>query len=55
MWIKSFYDKKTAYTCLSFEREAYKHQYEKDYLIRRKPYAWVKYLCIKDCRDDRIT
>lgn len=33
-----------AYRRISFEREAYKHQYEEDYLKTRKPYAFKKYL-----------
>jgi len=38
-----FYGKK-AYYNLSFEREAYKYEYDKTYLQTRKPYAWVKYI-----------
>jgi len=45
--IKTIRDKDTAYTCMSFEREAYKNQYELNYLKKRKPYAWVKYLRLK--------
>lgn len=29
---------------LSFEREAYRHMNDLDYLKKRKPYAWAKYL-----------
>lgn len=33
-----------AYRRLSFEREAYEHQNEPDYLSSRTHYAWVHYL-----------
>lgn len=33
-----------AYRAISFEREAYDHQDDEDYLQRRRPYAWLKYL-----------
>jgi hypothetical protein len=33
-----------AYRNISFEREAYAHQLEPDYLSRRKRYAWWHYL-----------
>lgn len=33
-----------AYMSLGFEKEAYKNQYNLDYLEKRKPYSWVKYL-----------
>lgn len=33
-----------AYANISFEREAYRHQGEPDYLRRRRPFAWFKYL-----------
>jgi hypothetical protein len=33
-----------AYRRISFEREAYSHQHEEDYLKTRKPYAFTKYL-----------
>ncbi len=33
-----------AYQNLSFEREAYNHMSDLDYLQTRKPYAWIKYL-----------
>ena len=33
-----------AYKNVAFEQEAYDHQNEIDYLDRRKPFAWVKYL-----------
>lgn len=33
-----------AYLRISFEREAYIHQSEEDYLKRRRPYAWLRYL-----------
>lgn len=33
-----------AYLSIGFEREAYLHERDLDYLEHRKPYAWVKYL-----------
>lgn len=33
-----------AYKRISFEREAYAHQTEADYLSRRRHYAWTRYL-----------
>lgn len=33
-----------AYRNVSFEREAYANQYDKDYLTTRKHYAWLRYL-----------
>jgi hypothetical protein len=37
-------DKEKAYDNISFEREAYAHQYEPLYLYNRKHFAWIKYL-----------
>lgn len=34
----------TAYKNISFEREAYCHQAELDYLEIRKPYSFIKYI-----------
>ena len=33
-----------SYMSLAFEREAYEHQHNLNYLSKRKPYSWVKYL-----------
>lgn len=33
-----------AYLSISFEREAYAHQREADYLLRRRHFAWLRYL-----------
>ncbi|MCR4993784.1 MAG: hypothetical protein K6A32_00105 [Bacteroidales bacterium] len=33
-----------AYLSISFEREAYKHQHDSDYLAHRRHYAWLKEL-----------
>tara|TARA_Y100000590_G_scaffold430250_1_gene543679 strand:- start:398 stop:799 length:402 start_codon:yes stop_codon:yes gene_type:complete len=33
-----------SYSNISFEREAYKHMYDKHYLEKRKRYNWFKYL-----------
>jgi hypothetical protein len=33
-----------AYRSISFEREAYANDDKPDYLEKRRPYAWVKYL-----------
>ena len=40
-----------AYLNISFEREAYQHMDDPNYLIHRKPYAWVKYLHRKPQND----
>ena len=37
-------DRKEAYRNISTEQEAYKHQWDADYLDRRRPFAWVGYL-----------
>ena len=33
-----------AYMNISFEREAYKHGHELDYLQQRKRYSWIKFI-----------
>jgi hypothetical protein len=43
-FIKLFFYGKDAYYNLSFEREAYKYEYDEKYLEQRKPYAWLKYI-----------
>ena len=43
-FIKLFFYGKRAYYNISFEREAYSHEYQKDYLQTRKPYTWLKYI-----------
>ena len=35
---------KKAYVRNPFEREAYRNEADEDYLINRRPYAWVKYI-----------
>jgi hypothetical protein len=35
---------KVAYRSISFEQEAYKNQFERNYVENRKHYAWLKYL-----------
>ena len=42
------HNKFDAYVLLGFEKEAYQNQYNLNYLRKRKPYAWVKYLKIKE-------
>lgn len=37
-----------AYRAISFEREAYGHQDEKEYITGRKHYAWLRYLYTKN-------
>ena len=34
----------TAYKNISFEREAYAHQHQLDYLFYRNPFAWFRYI-----------
>ena len=36
-----------AYFYVSFECEAYRHQYDDDYLSQRRRYAWIHYLTPK--------
>lgn len=33
-----------AYLNISFEREAYRHMDDPNYLLNRRPYAWTRYL-----------
>lgn len=42
-WLIRIPMKGNAYFNISFEREAYDHMYDKNYLKRRKRYAWMKY------------
>lgn len=35
-------DRKQAYRNICFEREAYVHEKDLDYLSHRKPYAWLR-------------
>ena len=44
--IKFFKYGKQAYYNLSFEREAYTHEKDMEYLKNRKPYSWLKYIWI---------
>lgn len=50
-WLIRIPMKGRAYLNISFEREAYKHMDDPNYLIHRKPYAWVKYLRRKPQND----
>lgn len=43
-WLIRLPMKGRAYTHISFEREAYAHMNDKNYLMRRRHYAWWKYL-----------
>lgn len=43
-WLVRLCMKGNAYKSISFEREAYEHECETDYLDSRKPYSWLKYL-----------
>ena len=46
-WLYNFIktkDKKDAYYRIPFEKEAYIRSHETNYLSKRKPYAWIKYL-----------
>ena len=38
------FNNKKAYNGISFEREAYAHEYDKNYLNERKRYTWMRYL-----------
>lgn len=39
-----YFDSYKAYQNLSFEREAYLHENQMDYLSNRKPFSFIKYL-----------
>ena len=41
------FDGMEAYYNISFEREAYAHQHEPDYLQQRRHYAWLRYLSLR--------
>lgn len=46
-WLFKFFyywNGKKAYRAISFEGEAYDHQYELDYIQHRKRYSWLKYI-----------
>ena len=42
-WLVRLFMRGNAYHHISFEREAYDHMDEPDYLKRRKHFAWMKY------------
>jgi len=41
-FIKLFFYGKDSYRNISFEREAYSHDHDQDYLSKRKPFTWIK-------------
>lgn len=43
-WLVRLLFKDNAYLSIGFEREAYRHERDPEYLEHRKHYAWVKYL-----------
>ena len=43
-FIKLFFYGSSAYYNISFEREAYTHEYNKDYLKTRTPFSFLKYI-----------
>lgn len=43
-WLVRLPMKGRAYSNLSMEREAYDNMHDPNYLLKRKPYAWIKYL-----------
>ena len=47
-------DSREAYYDISFEREAYGNEADKNYLENRKRYAWVKYIGRKHDYKERI-
>jgi len=47
-WLLRLVMKNNAYMSISFEREAYRHENEPDYLEKRKHYAWIKYMTKKN-------
>lgn len=47
-WILRLFMKSNAYMSIGFEREAYKHENDPNYLEHRKHYAWIKYMRKKE-------
>ncbi len=43
-WLIRLFGKGNAYRNISFEKEAYLHDHNRNYLNERKPYDWLKYL-----------
>jgi hypothetical protein len=43
-WLVRIPMKGNAYFNISFEREAYLHMYETNYLLKRKHFKWMKYI-----------
>ena len=43
-WLVRLFGGRDAYRRIAFEREAYRHENDKPYLKKRKPYNWVRYL-----------
>ncbi len=37
-------DRRTAYRNIAFEQEAYRNDWNEDYLTERKPYSWMRLL-----------
>lgn len=47
-WLIRLFMRGRAYGNLAMEREAYAHMHDPNYLLHRKPYAWVRYLKSKN-------
>ncbi len=43
-WLVKLLGKGNAYLRISFEREAYRHEADKQYLQKRRHFAWWKYM-----------
>lgn len=43
-WLVRLCMRGRAYENISFEREAYAHMHDHNYLLHRRPYAWRRYL-----------
>lgn len=43
-------DRRTAYRMISFEQEAYRNDWNTNYLPERKPFSWYKYLKLWQAR-----
>ncbi len=50
-WLVRLMMRGNAYSSISFEREAYKHEADFQYLEKRKHYAWAKYVKKKNKRN----
>ncbi len=46
-WLVRLFLPGNAYSNISFEREAYRHMHDEDYMKRRHHFAWLRYLHVR--------